>query len=183
MKTYKAIKPKHLSENDEAIDLVNIKDENDVIMAAPDNFKIGEILTEDQIEVKECNYVDEQGTGTALFAFKKLNKHLIGDVKEFECGYTGSESNSSIYIAIVLFLILMLGICAKGFSSDTIKKPNVIVAIDGNFKEIPKEVLTTKIYTSIDGNKFVVFKSSTNKYFIKKISPKTNKEYRYYLVY
>lgn len=114
---------------------------------------------------------------------KKLNKHLIGDEKEFECGYKGFESNSSIYMAIVLFLILMLGICSKGFSNDTIKKPNVIVAIDGNFKEIPKEVLTTKIYTSIDGNKFVVFKSSTNKYFIKKISPKTNKEYRYYLVY
>ena len=114
---------------------------------------------------------------------KKLINLLIGDVKEFECGYKGSESNSSIYIAIVLFLILMLGICSKGFSQDTIKKPNVIVTTDGNFKEPPKEVLTTKIYTSIDGNKFVVFKSSTNKYFIKKISPKTNKEYRYYLVY
>lgn len=183
MKTYKAIKPEHLSENDEAIDLVNIKDENDVIMAAPDNFKIGEILTEDQIEIKECNYVDEQGTGTALFAFKKLIKLLIGDVKEFECGYTGSESNSSIYIAIVLFLILMLGICAKGFSSDTIKKPNVIVAVDGNFKELPKEISTTKIYTSIDGSIFPVYKASNGKYFIKKISPKTNKEYRYYLVY
>lgn len=72
MKTYKAIKPEHLSENDEAIDLVNINDENDVIMAAPDNFQVGEILTEDQIEVKECNYVDEQGTGTAPFAFKIL---------------------------------------------------------------------------------------------------------------
>lgn len=114
---------------------------------------------------------------------KKLINYLLGDVKEFEDGYTGTESNSSIYIAIVLFLVLMLGICSKGFSSDTIKKPNVIVTTDGNFKELPKEVLTTKIYTSIDGNKFVVFKSSTNKYFIKKISPKTNKEYRYYLVY
>ena len=60
---------------------------------------------------------------------KKLIKHLIGDVKEFECGYKGSDSNSSIYIAIMLFLILMLGICSKGFSNDTIKKPN---SIDGN---------------------------------------------------
>ena len=114
---------------------------------------------------------------------KKLINLLIGDVKEFECGYTGSESNSSIYIAIVLFLILMLGICAKGFSSDTIKKPNVIVAVDGNFKELPKEISTTKIYTSIDGSIFPVYKASNGKYFIKKISPKTNKEYRYYLVY
>ena len=80
---------------------------------------------------------------------KKLNKHLIGDVKEFEDGYTGSESNSSIYIVIVLFLILMIGICSKGFSSDTIKKPNVKVTIDSNFKELPKEIPTTKIYTSI----------------------------------
>ena len=115
---------------------------------------------------------------------KKLINHLIGDVKEFECGYKGTESNSSIYIAIVLFLILMLGICSKGFSSDTIKKkPNVIVTTDGNFKELPKEVLTTKIYTSIDGINYPVYKTPTGKYFIKKISPKTNKEYRYYLVY
>jgi hypothetical protein len=115
---------------------------------------------------------------------KKLINYLLGDVKEFEDGYTGTESNSSIYIAIVLFLILMLGICSKGFSNDTIrKKPNVIVAIDGNFKELPKEVLTTKIYTSIDGSKYPVYKATNGKYFIKKISPKTNKEYRYYLVY
>lgn len=115
---------------------------------------------------------------------KKIIKHLIGDVKEFEDGYTGTESNSSIYITIILAIILMIGICTKGFSNDTIKKkPNVVVTVDGNFKEIPKEFITDKIYTSIDGNKFVVYKSSTNKYFIKKISPKTNKEYRYYLVY
>jgi len=115
---------------------------------------------------------------------KKLINLLIGDVKEFECGYKGSESNSSIYIAIVLFLILMLGICSKGFSNDTIrKKPNVIVAIDGNFKEIPKETLTNKVYTTIDGSKYPVYKATNGKYFIKKISPKTNKEYRYYLVY
>lgn len=114
---------------------------------------------------------------------KKLNKHLIGDVKEFEDGYTGSESNSSIYIVIVLFLILMIGICSKGFSSDTIKKPNVKVTIDSNFKELPKEIPTTKIYTSIGGNNYPVYKTTTGKYFIKKISPKTNKEYRFYLVF
>ena len=115
---------------------------------------------------------------------KKLIKHLIGDVKEFECGYKGSnESNSSIYITIMLFIVLMLGICSKCFSNDTIKKPNVIVTLDGNFKEIPKEVLTTKVFTSIDGKTFPIYKSSTGKLFIKKISPKTNKEYRYYLVY
>lgn len=109
---------------------------------------------------------------------KKLINYLLGDVKEFEDDYTGTESNSSIYIAIVLFLILMLGICSKGFSSDTIKKkPNVIVTIDGNFKEIPKETLTNKVYTSIDGINYPVYKTTNGKYFIKKISPKTNKEY------
>jgi len=117
---------------------------------------------------------------------KKLINYLkekFFDCKDFEDGYTGTESNSSIYIAIMLFLIFMLGICSKGFSNDTIKKPNVIVTIDGNFKEIPKEVLTNKIYTSIDGKTFPVYKSTTGKYFIKKISPKTNKEYRFYLVF
>lgn len=73
---------------------------------------------------------------------KKLIKHLIGDVKEFEDGYTGTESNSSIYIAIIVTIILMMGICVKGFSNDAIKKPNII---DGN------NLLTNKIYTSIDG--------------------------------
>ena len=115
---------------------------------------------------------------------KKLINYLLGDVKEFEDGYTGTESNSSIYIAIVLFLVLMLGICSKGFSNDTIrKKPNVIVAIDGNFKELPKEFPTDKIYTTIDGKTFPVYKTPNGKYFIKKVSPKTNKEYRYYLIF
>ena len=114
---------------------------------------------------------------------KKIIKHLIGDVKEFEDGYTGTESNSSIYITIILAIILMIGICTKGFSNDTIKKPNVIVTTNGNFKEIPKEFITDKIYTSIDGINYPVYKTTTGKLFIKKISPKTNKEYRYYLVY
>lgn len=82
-----------------------------------------------------------------------------------------------------ILTILLLVISISCLANDTIKKPNVIVLVDGNFKELPKEFPTNKIYTSIDGNKFVVYKSSTNKYFIKKISPKTNKEYRYYLVY
>lgn len=115
---------------------------------------------------------------------KKLIKYLIGDVKEFEDGYKGSnESNSSIFITIMLVIILISGILTKGFSNDTIKKPNVIVSVEGNFKELPKEILTNKIYTTIDGKTFPVYKSTTGKYFIKKVSPKTNKEYKYYLVY
>ena len=95
---------------------------------------------------------------------KKLIKYLIGDVKEFECGYKGSnESNSSIFITIMLFIILMLGILTKGFSNDTIKKPNVIVLVDSNFKELPKEILTNKIYTTIDGKIFPVYKTSNSR--------------------
>ena len=76
-----------------------------------------------------------------------------------------------------------MGIYTKGFSNDTIKKPNSIITIDGNFKELPKEFPTNKIYTTIDGKVYPVYKSSTGKYFIKKVSPKTNKEYRYYLIF
>jgi hypothetical protein len=82
-----------------------------------------------------------------------------------------------------LITILLIIISFSCIANDTIKKQNVIVTIDGNFKEIPKEFPTTKVYTSVDGKTFPVYKSSTGKYFIKKISPKTNKEYRYYLVY
>ena len=47
---------------------------------------------------------------------KRLINLLIGDVKEFECGYKGSDNPSSIYIAIGLFIVLMMGICTKGFN-------------------------------------------------------------------
>ena len=114
---------------------------------------------------------------------KKLIKYLIGDVKEFECGYTGTESNSSFYIAIMLAIVLMIGLCTKSFSNDSIKKPNAIVSVEGNFKELPKEFPTNKTYTTIDGKVYPVYKTSNGKYFIKKVSPKTNKEYRYYLIF
>jgi hypothetical protein len=81
-----------------------------------------------------------------------------------------------------LITILLVIISFSCIANDTIKKPNVIVTTNGNFKEIPKEFITDKIYTSIDGINYPVFKSTTGKYFIKKISPKTNKEYRFYLV-
>jgi hypothetical protein len=66
MKTYKALKIE-----DDVMDLVNIEDDTDTIMAAPDDFENGEVVTEEQIILKECNYVDEQGVGTGMFAFKK----------------------------------------------------------------------------------------------------------------
>ena len=68
------------------INLVNLEDENDIIMAAPDEFEIGEIVNEDNLILKECNYVDEQGTGSGLFAFKvvKGNRYYREEFTDFE---------------------------------------------------------------------------------------------------
>jgi hypothetical protein len=56
--------------NPDARDLVNINDSNDRIMVAPDNFNVGDILTEDEFRTVECNYTDEQGYGVGTFAFE-----------------------------------------------------------------------------------------------------------------
>jgi hypothetical protein len=60
-------------ENTDVRDLVNINDENDRILANPNDFyKVGEIVTEDDFELIEANYIDEQGNlGTAEFAYRK----------------------------------------------------------------------------------------------------------------
>ena len=56
--------------NPEVLDLVNINDESDRIMAAPDEFQVNEIISENDIILKECNMVDDHGFGTGIFAFK-----------------------------------------------------------------------------------------------------------------
>ena len=56
--------------NPEVIDLVNVDDESDRIMCAPDDFEVGEIVREGEFTLEEANYVDEQCYGTGLFAFK-----------------------------------------------------------------------------------------------------------------
>jgi len=58
----------------EALDLVNINDSSDKIMAAPDEFFVGSIISEDEFYMDSHSYIDEQGNlGTADFAFKKGN--------------------------------------------------------------------------------------------------------------
>ena len=57
--------------NSEVLDLVNINDESDRIMAAPDEFIEGEIVSENDIILEECNMVDDHCFGTGIFAFKK----------------------------------------------------------------------------------------------------------------
>ena len=55
-------------DSDEAIDLVNVEDEHDRIMAAPDEFIIGSLYDEDAFIIKDASYVDDNGVGHAPFA-------------------------------------------------------------------------------------------------------------------
>jgi len=67
MKTFRV----YFEKGTDIVDLVNVNDESDTIPAAPDEFVIGEIINEDEIILRENRYVDDQGVGTMLFAFKK----------------------------------------------------------------------------------------------------------------
>ncbi len=55
----------------EILDLVNILDDNDRIMLAPNEFFIGEEVKETDIYTKECGYTYTEGVTTGKFAFKK----------------------------------------------------------------------------------------------------------------
>jgi len=54
---------------EDAIDLVNVIDEHDRIMAAPDEFFVGSLYDEDTFVIKDADYVDDNGVGHAPFAF------------------------------------------------------------------------------------------------------------------
>lgn len=69
MKTYKVTQP--YPDNNMALNLVNINDPYDVYMCAEDEFILDEIINEIEFYTKEHNYVDDQGVGTAEFAYKK----------------------------------------------------------------------------------------------------------------
>lgn len=56
--------------NPEVMELVNVADPTDIIMAAPDEFEVGEIVRDDEFYFDEAMMVDEQGYGSGLFAFK-----------------------------------------------------------------------------------------------------------------
>jgi hypothetical protein len=55
----------------DVVDLININDVTDIIPGAPDEFVDGEFITEDEITMNVCSYVDDQGFGTMMFAFRK----------------------------------------------------------------------------------------------------------------
>jgi hypothetical protein len=73
MKNYKVVLTQFENgETDpEVMDLVNIENDSDRIMAAPYEFIEGEIVTENEIELQECQYTDEHTFGVGTFAFKK----------------------------------------------------------------------------------------------------------------
>jgi hypothetical protein len=54
----------------DVIDLVNVENENETIMANPDDFTIGDFVTEEDFFLKEISYVDDQGTGRGMMAFR-----------------------------------------------------------------------------------------------------------------
>ena len=57
-------------ENPEAMDLVNVIDESDIIMAAPDEFFLGEIVSEGDIYLERHSYVYDDGVSSGQFAFR-----------------------------------------------------------------------------------------------------------------
>jgi hypothetical protein len=58
--------------NPEVMNLVNIEDPSDVIMAAPDEFINGEIVKENEFYLDEAMMVDDYSYGNGTFAFKKI---------------------------------------------------------------------------------------------------------------
>lgn len=70
MKQYQVIS---VNENPEVMDLVNINDSSDRIMCAPDEFKLDEIINEEDFYIERCNYVDDHNFNSGDFAFRKIN--------------------------------------------------------------------------------------------------------------
>ena len=73
MKTYRAtlvVFEDELNETftGEAMDLVNVDDENDRLFADPDSFTVGELVTEDEIYLEPRAH---NNYGACFFAFKK----------------------------------------------------------------------------------------------------------------
>ena len=55
----------------DVIDLVNVDDEEDRLMADPDSFYVDDIITEKDFVMKNVTIVNEQYCGSAPMAFKK----------------------------------------------------------------------------------------------------------------
>ena len=63
----------------------------------------------------------------------------------------------------------------------TESKPNAVRTADGNYRAINEEINTGKTFTDSNGKVYPVFKTSSGKLYIKKVSAKTGKTYKSYL--
>jgi len=63
--------------NPDVLELENLKDINDYVPCAPDNFIVGEIVSENEIELVEANFVDDNGVGVGMFAVKKRSLNEV----------------------------------------------------------------------------------------------------------
>ena len=70
MVKYKVIQDPAVGDN-EILTLVNVEDNTEQIMAAPDEFTLNEIVGEDEIDIETRQYTDDQGFHTGWFAYKK----------------------------------------------------------------------------------------------------------------
>ena len=70
---YKVINVNPNKEERPLLSLVNVQDESDQIFCADDSWTEGDLVEEDGFYTEVCNYVDDQGLGSADFAFPKQN--------------------------------------------------------------------------------------------------------------
>ena len=93
--------------------------------------------------------------------------------------------------ALLSLAFLALATFATAQATNAAKKatkPNVEVTADGNFKALARSTsaataeTTGKTYTDRTGKVYPVYKTAKGRYFINKVSGKTGKTYKYYLV-
>lgn len=77
---------------------------------------------------------------------------------------------------ILLFVIMFLT-GTPVFGQEIVKQGNVFIQQDSKSLEVKTEY----VYQDKNGNQYPVYLNSKGKAFIKKISQKTGKEYRYYV--
>lgn len=82
-------------------------------------------------------------------------------------------------IIICIFALCLYGV---GISAQNIvREGNTFTQTTAKRSSENKEIKTEYLYKDSKGNEYPVYLSSTGKAFIKKVSKKTNKEYRQYI--
>ena len=89
---------------------------------------------------------------------------------------------------VLLSLLFMAATIAAYSQSAKAPRVNATIDASGNFRAIPKaatkaaDMATGKTYTAKDGEVYPVYKTAKGRFYIKRVSKKTGKAYRYYLV-